>query len=388
METVLFIHAGAEMYGADKVMLDLITNLNKKKYRPIVILPSDGILKEKLEEQSILVYTLKSPILRRKYFNPIGIIYLILLFIISFIKINNIIKQEKVKIIHSNTSAVTIGCYLAKWNHLPHLWVIHEIIVSPKFVYKYTSKVISKYATKVVVVSNAVKIHLEKTGYFVNKEIQVIHNGLDFDKYNSHVAYNYLIEELSIESNSIVIGMIGRVNAWKGQTDFIRAAKIIADKFDRVYFLIVGDNYVGEEKYYLDMIQLINSLNMDAHMRLLKFREDTPALYNLMDIFVLPSSNPDPLPTVVLEAMACGKPIVGYKHGGIMEMVIEDFNGLLAEPKNYNELAEKCEILINDKKKLINFGQNSVSRVRKNFSMQNYVSQYEDVYTMWSVKDE
>lgn len=62
MKTILYLHAGAEMYGADKILLELVTGLDKTKFRPVVILPTDGILKKKLEEAKIQVYVIPYPI--------------------------------------------------------------------------------------------------------------------------------------------------------------------------------------------------------------------------------------------------------------------------------------------------------------------------------------
>ena len=74
MKTILYLHAGAEMYGADKILLELVTGLDKTKFRPIVVLPTDGVLREKLESAGIKVHVISYPILRRKYFNPKGIV--------------------------------------------------------------------------------------------------------------------------------------------------------------------------------------------------------------------------------------------------------------------------------------------------------------------------
>ena len=63
MKTILYLHAGAEMYGADKILLELVSGLDKTKFKPIVILPTDGILREKLEEANISVHVISYPIL-------------------------------------------------------------------------------------------------------------------------------------------------------------------------------------------------------------------------------------------------------------------------------------------------------------------------------------
>lgn len=73
MKRILYLHAGAEMYGADKVLLELIKGLDSKEFEAHVILPNDGVLVEALRQVGAKVSVLDYPILRRKYFNPKGI---------------------------------------------------------------------------------------------------------------------------------------------------------------------------------------------------------------------------------------------------------------------------------------------------------------------------
>ena len=74
MQKILYLHAGAEMYGADKVLLELIKGLDKDAFEAHVILPNDGVLVGALEEVGAKVKVIDYPILRRKYFNPKGIL--------------------------------------------------------------------------------------------------------------------------------------------------------------------------------------------------------------------------------------------------------------------------------------------------------------------------
>ena len=86
-----------------------------------------------------------------------------------------------------------------------------------------------------------------------------------------------------------------------------------------------------------------------GQIKRIDYYSKTTELYNMFDIFVLPSTNPDPLPTVVLESMACGKPVVGYRHGGVCEMVKEGKNGLLATPNQPAELSKAIQELAEDR---------------------------------------
>ena len=74
MQKILYLHAGAEMYGADKVLLELIKGLDKDAFEAHVILPNDGVLVSALEKVGAKVKVIDYPILRRKYFNPKGIL--------------------------------------------------------------------------------------------------------------------------------------------------------------------------------------------------------------------------------------------------------------------------------------------------------------------------
>lgn len=74
MKRILYLHAGAEMYGADKVLLELIKGLDKQEFEAHVILPNKGVLVEALRQVGAKVEVIEYPILRRKYFNPKGMI--------------------------------------------------------------------------------------------------------------------------------------------------------------------------------------------------------------------------------------------------------------------------------------------------------------------------
>ena len=100
----------------------------------------------------------------------------------------------------------------------------------------------------------------------------------------------------------------------------------------------------------------------------------------MYDIFVLPSTNPDPLPTVVLESMACGKPVVGYRHGGVCEMVKEGENGLLATPNQPAELSKAIQELAENIEKREQFGKASVKRQKELFSLQSYIRNFSELY--------
>lgn len=377
---ILFLHAGAEMYGADKVMLDLIRNLDRERYRPIVVLPIQGVLVDALRNEGIEVRVLPYPIMRRKYFNIKGVFQYGFGLIKYSRALVKIAKRIKIDIVHTNTSAVLEGCYISERMRIPQLWSIHEIILEPKLMHKFTSKVIAKYSALAIADSRAVKDHLESSGYFDKGATKVIYNGVDSDHFSPDNECGYLYEEWGIARTARVVGMMGRVNSWKGQGDFLQAANILMEKHPDVYIVFIGSAFEGEEWRETELAERIAASPYRDRIVVDGYRNDSKAIYRLYDVFVLPSTSPDPLPTVVLEAMATGKPIVGYNHGGVCEMVKEGYNGLLAKVGSPEDLAANIDLLLEDESLRVEMGRNSRKRLQECFSIESYVGSYSIEY--------
>ena len=380
MINILFLHAGAEMYGADKVMLDLIKRLDKNEFNVHVILPCDGVLVDAMKKEGISVEVIPYPIMRRKYFNPSGIISYFFDLLKYSTKITQIARERKIDIVHTNTAATLEGCFVSRKLGIPQLWSIHEIIVRPQIMFKMTSKWISRYSSITITDSQAVKDHLMESGRFKNEDIKVIYNGVDANRFSSNSDCEYLKKEWNIPEGKRIVGMMGRVNSWKGQGDFLKAANIIMAKYPDVYTVFVGAAFEGEEWREEELAKAISESPYKDRIINKGYRTDSEGIYKLYDIFVLPSTNPDPLPTVVLESMATGKPVIGYKHGGVCEMVKDGYNGLLAEVRNPEDLADKIMQLLEDDDRREEMGRNSRNRLVENFSIEAYIENYSNEY--------
>ena len=219
-----------------------------------------------------------------------------------------------------------------------------------------------------------------ESGYFKNDAIKVIYNGVDADRFKPDNDSSYLRKEWNIPDDAMVVGMMGRVNSWKGQKDFLKAANILLAEHSNMYAVLVGAAFAGEEWREKELAEEISKSPYKDRIVNVGYRTDSEGIYNLYDVFVLPSTNPDPLPTVVLEAMATGKPIVGYRHGGVCEMVKEGYNGLLAEVRNPADLAREIDVLLSNEELRKTMGEHSRERLLENFSIESYVKNYSDEY--------
>ena len=379
MKRILYLHAGAEMYGADKVLLELIKGLDKDEFDPHVILPNDGPLVESLRQVGAQVSVLDYPILRRKYFNPKGIADYIRSYNFYAKQIALYAREHSIDMVHNNTAAVLEGIYLKRKLKLPLIWHVHEIIVKPKAISDFINMLMGRYADKIVTVSQAVANHIKQSPFIKDSQVEVIYNGVDNAVYYPMDASS-IREKFDIAQDALVIGMIGRVNAIKGQNDFIEAVEPLLEKNEQAVAFLAGGVFPGEEWRLEELDKRIASSSVVSQIHRIDYYDKTSELYNMFDIFVLPSIKPDSLPTVVLEAMACSKPVVGYNNGGIAEMVVDDKSGCLVKPNRPQELSNAISLLLDSSEKREKFGRVGYQRQKELFSLESYIKNFSELY--------
>ncbi len=377
MKRILYLHAGAEMYGADKVLLELIKGLDSKEFEAHVILPNDGVLVEALRQVGAQVSVLDYPILRRKYFNPKGIADYIRSYNFYAKQIALYAREHNIDMVHNNTAAVLEGIYLKRKLKLPLIWHVHEIIVKPKAISDFINMLMGRYADKIVTVSQAVANHIKQSPFIKDSQVEVIYNGVDNAVYYPMDASS-IREKFDIAQDALVIGMIGRVNAIKGQNDFIEAVEPLLEKNEQAVAFLAGGVFPGEEWRLEELDKRIASSSVVSQIHRIDYYDKTSELYNMFDIFVLPSIKPDSLPTVVLEAMACSKPVVGYNNGGIAEMVVDDKSGCLVKPNRPQELSNAISLLLDSSEKREKFGRVGYQRQKELFSLESYIKNFEN----------
>ena len=379
MKRILYLHAGAEMYGADKVLLELIKGLDSKEFEAHVILPNDGVLVEALRQVGAKVSVLDYPILRRKYFNPKGIADYIRSYNFYAKQIALYAREHSIDMVHNNTAAVLEGIYLKRKLKLPLIWHVHEIIVKPKAISDFINMLMGRYADKIVTVSQAVANHIKQSPFIKDSQVEVIYNGVDNAVYYPMDASS-IREKFDIAQDALVIGMIGRVNAIKGQNDFIEAVEPLLEKNEQAVAFLAGGVFPGEEWRLDELDKRIASSSVVSQIHRIDYYDKTSELYNMFDIFVLPSIKPDSLPTVVLEAMACSKPVVGYNNGGIAEMVVDDKSGHLVKPNSPQELTNAIFLLLDSSEKREQFGREGYQRQKELFSLDSYIKNFSEFY--------
>lgn len=365
---ILILGASSDLYGGSKILAIVANILQEGKHKPIVVVSEHGELIGELNRLGVEVRIIRLGILRRKYFSVPGILNRIKVNRSAWKALGKLIDEEKIDIVYSNTTGVLIGAFLAKKKNIKHIWHIHEIITKPKTFTRILGRLVNKYADNVIVVSDAVKNHWKE--YINTTNINRIYNGIDTSIYTR--SEGLLRKELNLKETDLLIGMIGRVNHWKGQDFFIDIARQILNHEPDTKFIIAGDAYPGNEHLVDKMLDRLNNELPPQSVFYIGYRTDIPSILKSIDIFVLPSILPDPFPTVILEAMASSKPVVATNHGGALEMVAHMETGIIIPHDNVEESAGEILKLIRNREKVAAMGELGNIRINTLFSLEKF----------------
>lgn len=382
MKNILFIHQSAELYGSDKTLLLLLKNLDKNKFKPIVLLPFDGPLKEALENENIEVVI--APVLKlyRKLFTPKNLIGFFKDIKTAFKIVNELHKKYQFTLIYSNTLAVLLGIMFAWKNNIKHLWHVHEIIEKPSLFKKAFVGLLSlKSNTHIVYNSQATKVFWELNKSIINKGV-VIWNGIEIYTPESSTSELFDIRKnlFLAQPNEIILALVGRISRWKGQMILLDAFNNLVQKNENIKLVFVGAPPPNQEKFQEDLEDRISSFKLNDKVLIIPFQNEIHKIWQAIDIAVVPSTEPEPFGMVAIEAMLAHKPIVGSNHGGLTEIIENNATGFLVTPNSVQDLVIALEKLIQNELLRKEMGEKGYLRVTTAFSVEQYVDSFEKFF--------
>ncbi|MGZ3712938.1 MAG: glycosyltransferase family 4 protein [Bdellovibrionota bacterium] len=210
----------------------------------------------------------------------------------------------------------------------------------------------------------------------------VIYNGINSGIYKAG-HNNAFAEELGIDSDIPVVGLVGVLARWKGQVEFIRMAKLLKERGVAAKFVIVGDQIydtAGDQGYAQELKNMVKSFGLEADVFFSGFRKDIVAVLSGLTVLVHGSVRAEPFGRVIVEAQSCGVPVVASAAGGVLEIVEDQRTGLLYEMGNYSAMADCVERLLRDSLLRERMALAAKARVESEFSIQNHAGRILGIY--------
>ena len=207
-------------------------------------------------------------------------------------------------------------------------------------------------------------------------ELYYLPNAIDLTLYKPIAEKKRISGENEKHLQILYLGFLGKD---KGTFDILNAAQIVNLQDRNITFNLVGDELsAGELALVIEAMERLN-LGGSVKIRPPVYGEDKLDVFSQADIFIYPSYY-EGMPMAVIEAMACGLPIIATRVGGLPDLVVEGVNGILVEPGMPEQLATALCQLIDDREKCASMGKESSRIAGDKFDIEQHVAQLIDIY--------
>jgi len=219
---------------------------------------------------------------------------------------------------------------------------------------------------RLVAISRAIWEIMEGFGV-PTERLRLVHSGVDMGRVLPGSGQGFR-RELGVGEDELLVGNVAHLADHKGQRYLVDAVPLVLRAFPRARFVIVGEGELAA-----DLRARAAALNLGDRLVFTGFRPDVPAILDALDLFVMPS-HLEGLGTVVMDALAAGKPVVAAAAGGIPEIIENGSHGLLVPPRDPEALAGAIVRLLRDPDLSARLATDGLRRVRDTFSVEAMVA--------------
>ncbi|MCC6347311.1 MAG: glycosyltransferase family 4 protein, partial [Nitrospirales bacterium] len=275
--------------------------------------------------------------------------------------------REGVRHIHAHfaSTAAELSLCLSLMTGVPFSFTTHgyDVFFSPHRFYRK----LGEHAKFVVAVSEFNRDYLAERHRVPREKIRVIRCGIDTDLFRPHGAE---------EEKDIDVITVARLHPVKGLPYLVRACRILKEERPGLRCVVIGE---GGERASLQ--RMIHEEGLAENVSLLGSRppEEVVQYISRSRVFVLPSTS-EAMPVALMEALACGVPVVATKVRGIPELVEEGVNGYLVKPRHSRLLAGKISLLLEDGEQRERMGRAGRGRVVRDFNLKTETGRLRELF--------
>ncbi len=381
---ICFVSHSAGLGGAERSLLELVKMLASMNIQCSVILPYKGALSRELtnlgidvvtvpfawwmgSNSSITSHTIRGLFVRSSVASRAIRSFLNLL---TFPILVSHIKLRQCDVVYTNTMTVCVGAFAAWLIRRPHVWDIREFGAEDfGLVFdlgeQMSLNLMNRLSSAIVVNSQAVASKFIPR--FGSKKVRLIYPCVVAQSQESN---GKMLPALT-KGAGIRCVIVGSLQKAKGQEDAVLAAAELRRLGIDVTLWIVGPTL--DRNYEKHLRRLVVDLQLD-NIKFLGPMENTLSVVSQADI-VLMCSRSEAFGRVTLEGMLAGKPVIGTRAGGTLELIREGFNGLLYIPGDYHDLARKIIYLHENPSEARRMGRDGEAWARANFSRARYAKE-------------
>jgi glycosyltransferase involved in cell wall biosynthesis len=393
---LLYLNASSQLGGAERNLIDTICAVQDRDPSieiTVLITATDGPIVAELDRLGIKIVLLELPSKiaqlgdsgLKGQNNPLVSIIsfarnLSLLgeFISYWQQLKRSISQISPDVIHSNGMKThLLGASLGI--STPIIWHLHDFIGS-RLLVKQLLKLFVNRASAAIAISQSIADDWQAV--FPSLHIELIYNAIDIDRYKPQVSIR--------DSQHLNIGLVATYALWKGHDIFIQAIGHLTKRRPELqstvkFYIIGGAIYETARSQYSrsQLQQLARDLNVEDWLVFIDFQQDIVSAYNMLDIVVHASTQPEPFGRTIVEAMACEKAVIVAQAGGAAELFTHQKDAIGVLPGDSTALSAAIEQLIDSPTDRIALGIAGRITVKDRFNRdrlgQDLISLYQKV---------
>jgi glycosyltransferase involved in cell wall biosynthesis len=310
MIRLLSVQPVAERGGSDTGLLRLVRSLPSDEFDCHLVMPGPSPLADEFVAAGATLHTIPMRRISTSYGAGEWAAY-VGAWPVAVGRIARLIRRLDVDVVHSNSLHSLYGWAAAAITRHPHVWHGREIVVQSAAALKLERFLARHFAVKVVCMSQAIADQLDPAN------VEVVRETVDPSEFRPDLAGRFR-SAAGIADEAPLVGAVGRFDTWKGFDVLLDAFELAKERRPDLHLVVAGNEVRGKEQLAVGLSARAERL-ADVHW--LGPRADVAELYADLDVFVLPSTEPEPYGIVVVEALASGTPVVVSDAGGVREIV-------------------------------------------------------------------
>ena len=199
-------------------------------------------------------------------------------------------------------------------------------------------------------------------------QIVVLPNGVDRTRFGPVPKSPRLKQKLGWRESDFLVGVVGRMDPQKGQMETLEALQQLHSTYPRLKVVFVGEDTVNTPGTAERMKSYIRTHHLEDSAKILPFQENIEEVFSGLDLFLMPSYG-ETFGRVLIEAMASGVPVVGTRAGGVVDLIADGKDGLLAEPRSADSLVRALQVALEQPEQLEAFRQTALQKVARQFDL-------------------
>lgn len=351
--------------GAEVSLRALLTHLDRSRVSAHVLAAGAGPLTALLEGTGTPVTCVHTPHFfstsvrlgprhgGRTIFNPLAVAVDCLLLAWAALAYGRAIRSSRAEVVYTaSIFAHLLGVLAAPPAGARLVWYVQDI-VSPRLAgglaVRFFARLGARRAGLVLCASEAVAAGLRPywPSAVPRDRLRVIHHGIELSRYDPDMPTT-VRRDLGLADDAFVAVHVGRLVPWKGQREFLEAARLVARTRPAARFVIVGDAAFEGPAYREELHALTRRLGLGERVVFTGWRRDVPAVLAAADVVVHSAVLPEPFGIIIAEAMAMARPVIASILGGPAEVVRDGEDGLLVDPRHPEQIAAALVRLADD----------------------------------------